>query len=59
MNKTNIKIERTDIAYVYDNSELDELIKHNYMRIFIASNCTYVTYKNNKYYKEDGTEYTF
>ena len=54
-----LKIERTDMAYVYDNSELDELIKHNYMRIFIASNCTYVTYKNNKYYKEDGTEYTF
>jgi hypothetical protein len=54
-----LKIERTDMAYVYDNSELNELIKHNYMRIFIASNCTYVTYKNNKYYKEDGTEYTF
>ena len=53
-----LKIEQNDTAYVWNTNELDMLIKYNQMRIFIINKCTYVTYLNGNYYKDDGTVLT-
>ena len=53
-----LKIEQNDTAYVWNTNELDMLIKYNQMRIYIINKCTYVTYLNGNYYKDDGTVLT-